>query len=357
MTEMRHFAGTPPERVVMIEDKSAALKGVVVLHSTRLGPAAGGCRLWHYPTMEALHFDALRLAEGMSYKTALADLPLGGGKAVLAMPQRPFDRARLFEAFGRAIAELRGEYVTAEDVGTTIADMAAIRRRTDHVAGVDGVPGRPAGDPSPWTALGVFRAMEVAVRHRFGGDLGSLTIAVQGLGNVGARLCALVHAAGARLIVADPRPGLAEAMEARYGAAIVTPGEIVGAPADVFAPCALGAVLDRPAIASLKAKLVCGGANNVLATPEDGDRLADRGILYAPDYVVNSGGIINVAAQYLGWELAEVERRVAATGARLDRVLAQAQADGVSPPRAADHMARSLLRNSAPRSGRALSWA
>jgi leucine dehydrogenase len=199
--------------------------------------------------------------------------------------------------------------------------------------------------------------MEAAARERFGCDLGMLTVAVQGLGNVGARLCELLYAAGAKLIVAELRPGVAEALAAQYGASIVSPDEIVGAGADIFAPCALGNILDKPAISSLKAKLVCGGANNVLSTPEDGDRLADRGILYAPDYVVNSGGIISVAAEYLGWDLAEVERRVEATGARLERVLVLARAEGLAPSRAADQMARRVLRDSAPRAGRALSWA
>jgi leucine dehydrogenase len=343
--------------MVVIEDPRAGLKGVVVLHSTRLGPAAGGCRIRHYPNMGALHVDALRLAEGMSYKNALADLPLGGGKAVLAMPEGPFDRVRLFRAFGRAVADLGGDYITAEDVGTTVADMMVVRGTTAHVAGLAGTSERPGGDPSPWTARGVFRAMEAAARERFGCDLGMLTVAVQGLGNVGARLCELLHAAGVKLILAELRPGVAEALSAQYGASIVSPDEIVGAGADIFAPCALGNILDKPAISSLKAKLVCGGANNVLSTPEDGDRLADRGILYAPDYVVNSGGIINVAAEYLGWDLAEVERRVEATGARLDRVLVLARAEGLAPSRAADQMARRVLRDSAPRAGGALSWA
>ncbi|WP_420139835.1 Leu/Phe/Val dehydrogenase [Sphingomonas sp.] len=357
MTRLRHFAGSPPERVVVLDDARARLKGVVVLHSSRLGPAAGGCRFWRYPNMAALHFDALRLAEGMSYKNALAGLPLGGGKAVLALPDGPFDRTRLFEAVGRAVADLGGNYVMAEGVGTTIADMSAVRRTTDHVAGLPAMPGRAGGDPSPWTARGVFRAMEVAAHYRFGCKLEGLTVAVQGLGNVGTHLCALLHRAGVRLILAEPRPGVADALAARYDAAILPPDQIVGARADIFAPCALGGILDTSAIAALRAKLVCGAANNVLATPEDGDRLADRGILYAPDYVVNAGGIINVAAEYLGWDLAEVERRVEATGTRLERVLASAWDEGVAPSRAADQMARRMIRDSPVRAGRSLLWA
>lgn len=336
-----------PETVHLLHDPASGLDGAIVLHSTRLGPAAGGCRLWSYPDRASLERDAMRLAEGMAYKNALADLPLGGGKAVLNLPQGEFDRERLFEAFGRAVAELDGRYVTAEDVGTTVADMQAVRRATPHVAGLESEQGEPGGDPSPWTALGVFLSMEEAVRRHLGRDLAGLTVAVQGLGNVGSRLCALLHQAGARLVVADPRSAVAAAMACRHEATVISLRGILEVPCDVFAPCALGAVLDRRSVARLQAKVVCGGANNVLATPEDGDRLAARGVLYAPDYVVNAGGIINVAAEYLGWSSAEAERRVRETGQRLVRVLDHADRLEMAPHRAADLLARRKL--AAPR--------
>ncbi|QIG79383.1 Glu/Leu/Phe/Val family dehydrogenase [Stakelama tenebrarum] len=343
MAQSAAFTACPPERIIPVEDRAAGLRGVIVLHSLRLGPAAGGCRFWHYDDDGALHADALRLAEGMAYKNALADLPLGGGKSVLAVPDRPYDREKLFEAFGRAVRELEGDYITAEDVGTTVADMTAVRRATRHVAGLTQEPGRPGGDPSPWTARGVFLSMRVAARRRFGCDLDGLTVAVQGLGNVGSRLCELLHDAGAKLIVAEPRPGVAAHIACRYGAEVSASDTILSARADIFAPCALGGVLDADTVPLLRAGLVCGGANNVLATAEDGDRLAGRGVLYAPDYVVNAGGIIHVAGEYLGWEMADVARRVEQTGERLERVFAHADREGLPPARAADRLARERI--------------
>jgi len=343
MVDVPHSPAVPPETVHVISDAATGLRGVIVLHSTRRGPAAGGCRLWHYPDRAAMTADALRLAEGMAYKNALADLPLGGGKAVIDLPDDTFDRRRLFAAFGRAVADLDGAYVTAEDVGTTVDDMAAVREQTHHVAGLAPTGGRPGGDPSPWTALGVFLSMREAARRRYDAGLEDLTVAVQGLGNVGSALCALLHEAGAKLIVAEPRPGVAAAIACRYGAEIMGRDAILGARCDVFAPCALGGVIDRVAIRRLQAKLVCGGANNVLAGVEDGDRLADRGVLYAPDYVVNAGGIINVAAEYLGWSAGEAAARVEATGQRLASMLDYAERIGLAPHRAADALARERL--------------
>jgi leucine dehydrogenase len=337
-----------PETVHVVSDAASGLEGVIVLHSTRRGPAAGGCRLWRYANRAAMTDDALRLAEGMAYKNALADLPLGGGKAVLNLPDGAFDRRRLFAAFGRAVAELDGAYVTAEDVGTNVADMTAVRGETHHVAGLAPAAERPGGDPSPWTARGVFLSMQEAARRRFGTGLDGLTVAVQGLGNVGSALCALLHDAGARLIVAEPRPGVAAAVALRYGAEIMGRDSIVEARCDIFAPCALGGVIDRDAVRRLRAGLICGGANNVLASAEDGDRLADRGVLYAPDYVVNAGGIINVAAEYFGWGAGEAAARIEATGQRLGAVLDHAERCGLAPHRAADALARERIAEPPP---------
>jgi len=333
----------PPESVHVVSDPASGLDGVIVLHSTRRGPAAGGCRLWRYASGADMAKDAARLAEGMAYKNALADLPLGGGKAVLTLPAEPFDRRRLFQAFGREVARLGGAYVTAEDVGTTVADMQAVSETCRHVAGLTAVEGRPGGDPSPWTALGVFLAMREAARRKFGSDLKGMTVAVQGLGSVGSQLCGLLHEAGAKLVVAEPRSSVAAAVACRTGATIVGLDSIVEARCEIFAPCALGAVIDERSAARLRARIVCGAANNVLATAEDGDRLADRGVLYAPDYVVNAGGIINVAAEYLGWSVEEAEDRVRRTGGRLAEVLDYADRHGLAPHRAADALARQRL--------------
>lgn len=338
-----HPAGSPPKAVHMISDPESGLEGVIVLHSTRRGPAAGGCRFWHYPEIRAATRDALRLAEGMAYKNAMADLPLGGGKAVLRLPSKPFDRSRLFAAFGREVERLGGAYVTAEDVGTGVADMEDVRSQTDHVAGLSARSGRPGGDPSPWTALGVFLSMEEAVRRQFGSDLRGMTVAVQGLGHVGSHLCRLLDRAGARLVVADMRQDVAEAVAQECHASVVSPDAVLGADCDVFAPCALGAVIDAQSVLRLNAGVVCGAANNILASDADGDLLAERGVLYAPDYVVNSGGIVNVAGEYLGWSQDEVERRVKETGKRLSAVLDLAADRKLPPHRAADARARALI--------------
>ena len=347
MTAFADDAGLSPERIVQLEDIEAGLRGTIVIHSTLLGPAAGGCRFWRYDDDAAATADARRLAEGMSYKNAMAGLPLGGGKAVIRMPDGPFDRQALFAAFGRAVERLRGTYVTAEDVGTTVEDMTEVARETRHVAGLAPQSGRPGGDPSPWTARGVFLAMEVAVERGLQRPLSDVTVAVQGLGSVGFALCGLLHRAGARLIVAEPREAVAARARTLFGAEVVGTNVIVEAAADVFAPCALGGAIDADALDRLRAKVVCGAANNQLVTPAHGDRLADRGVLYAPDYVANAGGIINVCAEYLGWSIGEAVGRVEKIGETLARVLDEAERTGAAPHRAADRLARGLITEAA----------
>lgn len=333
----------PPEEVLTLDDPDSGLRGVIVLHSTSLGPAAGGCRFWRYASHEDAARDALRLAEGMTFKNALADLPLGGGKAVIHHPAGEFDRAALFRAFGRAVAQLDGRYVTAEDVGTSVEDMARVAETTRHVAGLATKPGRPGGDPSPWTALGVFKAMEVAVRARLGTTLDAVTVGVQGLGHVGYALCELLHEAGARLLVAEPRSEVAARAAVRFGAQVTSSAALLQAKIDVFAPCALGGVIDFAAVQNLRAKVICGAANNQLYSDNLASRLADRDILYAPDYLVNAGGIINVAAEYLRWRNDEVEVRVGRIGERLEEVLLLAEARGVTPLDAASVIARARI--------------
>ncbi|MBB4857970.1 leucine dehydrogenase [Novosphingobium chloroacetimidivorans] len=336
------------ERVVRLKDAASGLDGVIVIHSDALGPAAGGCRFWRYADEDAMIADALRLARGMSYKNAMADLPLGGGKAVLQMPGGPFDRDALFRAFGRAVADLDGAYVTAEDVGTTIADMETVARETRHVAGLSARPGIAGGDPSPWTAKGVFEAMRAAARFAHDAELSDLTVAVQGAGNVGAGLCALLAEAGARVLVADISRERCEMVAARTGATIVSPDEIVNVQADVFAPCALGGVLDAAAIAGLRARLVCGGANNQLADGGAEALMLDRGIAYVPDYVANAGGIINVSAEYLGETSEQVADRVGRIASRVRDILERAAHDGISPATVADSLARARIGEAVP---------
>jgi leucine dehydrogenase len=336
-----------PAQVHMVRDEAAGLDGLIVLHSTVLGPGAGGCRFWTYAGPGDMAIDAFRLAEGMTYKNALAGLPLGGGKAVLRRPSGSFDRDRLFQAFGEAVQSLRGEYLTAEDVGTSVGDMQQVARKTRYVAGLPSTTERPSGDPSPWTARGTFVSMEVAARRRLGKSLSDCTVAVQGVGHVGAELVALLSAAGARVVVADVNREIVEEVVKRTGANACSVDDILSADVDVLAPCALGGVFSDKTIGSIRAKVVCGAANNQLATIADGSRLADRDILYAPDYVVNAGGIINVAAEYLGWSLAKVEDLVTHAGDRLSRVLDLAASASLPTNVAADQLARAVIADRA----------
>ncbi len=328
---------------VRLEDKSAGLDGIIVVHSTTLGPGAGGCRLWHYPDLDQAFTDAFRLAEGMSYKNAMAGLPFGGAKAVLRRPDGPFNRAALFQAFGRAVAALGGRYVTAEDVGTSVADMQEVARETRHVAGLAAVGAAAGGDPSPWTAEGVFGAIEAGAAFALGADLRGLTVAVQGTGNVGAELCRRLADAGARLVIADVAPGRRDRLATILGARVVGADAIASVEADIFVPCALGGVLDEPTVAAMKARLVCGGANNQLAAPEVAGLLRDRGITYVPDYVANAGGIVSVSAEYLGESAASVATRVAQIGPRVTAILEEAARRGLSPATVADETAERLI--------------
>lgn len=332
----------------VIDDKASGVQGVIAIHSMARGPAAGGCRFWHYDSPAAMHADAVRLARGMSYKNAMADLPFGGGKAVLRRPTGSFDRATVFRVFADAVAALDGAYITAEDVGTSIADMKAVRERTRYVAGLEPRPGKAGGDPSPWTALGIFESMKATTRFALGSELKGLTVAVQGTGNVGMHLCRLLADAGAKLIVADVDRHRVEQVTLALGARAVSVEEIIGVEADVFAPCALGGVLDAASIPRLRARIVCGGANNQLATESDGQMLLDRGITYAPDYVVNAGGIINVAAEYLGETPGQVHERVRKIPDRLQVILARAAAVGEPTNIIADGLARQIIADARP---------
>lgn len=328
-----------PAECIRLFDAEAQLDGVIVLHSTVLGPAAGGCRLWTYPGIAEATDDALRLAEGMSFKNAMAGLPFGGGKAVIRRPAGEFDRAALFRAFGRAVEALGGLYVTAEDVGTSVDDMEEVATVSRHVAGRRRVDGRAGGDPSPWTAEGVFLSIQESARLVFGRDVGELSVAVQGTGNVGAELCRKLADAGARLLIADPNGARRDRLQHILGARVIAPDEIVTAEVDIFAPCALGGVLDGAAAAAMKARLVCGGANNQLASPDVARLLLQRGITYVPDYVANAGGIINVAAEYIGEDDRKVAGRVAEIGPRVASLLDRARREGRSPAAVADEMA------------------
>ncbi len=340
------------EGVHFFNDPATGLRAIVAIHSTALGPAAGGCRMWSYASDEDALTDALRLSRGMSYKNAVAGLPLGGGKAVILRDPRHPPTPALFEAFGRAVEQLGGRYITAEDVGVSVGDMEAVARSTRYVCGLsqrnDGSAG---GDPSPRTARGVFVGLRAAVRTRLGReDLDGLRVAVQGLGHVGMRLCGELHAAGARLVVADLDPEAVAQAGARFGARAVPTERILFEDVDVIAPCALGAVLSQQTIPHLHARIVAGAANNQLATEADGERLLERGILYAPDYVINAGGIINAAAEYLhSMDAAQVDRKVEAIADTLADIFERSRATGMPTHRVADAMARQRLDAAAAR--------
>jgi len=328
------------EAIVSFEDCQTGLAGVIAIHSTALGPAAGGCRMATYASKDAAVIDALRLSRGMSYKNALAELPAGGGKAVLYRVDPEASRAAVLKAFGGAVDNIGGQYITAEDVGTSVADMQVVARRTKFVSGLPKQSGLAGGDPSPWTALGVFVALQAAFEQ----PLRGARVAVQGLGSVGFKLCARLHQAGARLVVADVDRERTSAAQHAFRADIEPIDRIWEVDADVFSPNALGAGLNVCTIPAIKARLICGGANNQLASPEDGNRMFERKITYAPDYLVNAGGIINVLAEYFGEPGLIVEARMRKIGERTRSVLDQAKAADCPPHHVADRLAQERIR-------------
>ena len=341
------------ESVQAFHDATTGLKTIIAVHSTARGPAAGGCRMWPYPSAEAALEDVLRLSRAMSYKNAMADIALGGGKSVIIGDSRTMKTPALFEAFGRAVEAVGGRYWAAEDVGTSPADMVHARKTTRFVAGLDGHPAA-SGDPSPVTAEGVFRGLVLAVKHAFGGGLDGVTVAVQGVGHVGGILAEKLHAAGARLVIADVNADACREVAEVTGATIVDPAAIFDTDAEVFAPCALGGALNRDTLDRLKAKVVAGGANNQMATREVAKAAFERGLVYAPDYVINGGGIINVAAEIRAlerggayeadWVAAKLDRLMRT----LDDIFAQSGDERRPTGEIADEMARARIAANRP---------
>ena len=341
MAEMGH------EQVVFCQDASSGYRGIIAIHSTALGPAVGGTRFWNYASEEEALVDALRLSRGMTYKCAVAGLPWGGGKSIILDDGRLKDREKLFRAHGRFIEKLGGQYVTAEDVGTSPADMELIALETSHVGGLIG----KGGDPSPWTALGVFRSMQASAQYRWGSDeLRGKRVAIQGCGNVGLNLAKLLREAGAQLIVSDLDEKKVRRAVEELGAEESSGGQIFSEDADIFSPCALGGIINDGTIPVLNATIVCGAANNQLLEPRHGDALEDRDILYAPDYVANSGGVLSGGAELFGWTSEKVRIEVLAIYDTLLSVYALAKADGIPTYKAADSLAERRLREAAPRS-------
>ncbi len=328
------------ERILTFYDASSDTKGIIAIHNTFRGPALGGCRIWPYVNEAEAFKDALRLSRGMTYKAALANLNLGGGKAVIIANPKTDKNPQIFKALAEAINDLRGKYITAEDVGTCVADMTVVKQYTDFVVGLPVRPDQDDGDPSPYTAYGVYQGLKASVKHRFNQDsVANLTVAVQGLGSVGYKLCKLLHQNGAKLIVADIDENNANSAMNEFEAKAVYPDEIYGVKADIFAPCALGGTINEDTLPQLKVAVVAGGANNQLFAPLYAERLKEKNILYAPDYAINAGGLIKVTYEGKDFTKEDVLAHVEQIYTTMLEVFEEADDAKILPNQAADRIA------------------
>jgi len=322
-------------------DPATSLRAIVAIHSTKRGPALGGCRFIEYPSVDAAVHDAVRLARGMSYKAAMADLPLGGGKAVLMRPQHIKDREAYFQTFGRFVNDLGGRYITALDSGTVITDMDTISTQTPYVSTLSS----HNGDPAPFTALSVLRGIEAAVKFKLDRDkLDNLHVAIQGTGHVGYNLSKYLHERGAKLTVCDRYPESAERCAKEFDAQIVQPNDIYQVKCDVFAPCALGAILNDQTIPALNTSIIAGAANNQPAEPQHVEALGKRGILYAPDYVINAGGLIHAYAEYKTLPMDKAEERINGIYHTMLELFDRASRENKSTSEVADMIAEERLK-------------
>ena len=329
------------EQLVICNDSSAGYRGIIAIHSTTLGPALGGTRFWQYATDDEAIVDALRLARGMTYKNAVAGLNLGGGKSVIIGNNRTANREMIFRAHGRFVESLGGRYITAEDVGTSTADMDFVHMETKNVSGLAG----RSGDPSPVTAHGVFRAIQASAKERWGSDdLSTRTVSIQGAGHVGYYLAKELHEAGAKLVITDIDAERVKQVVQEFGARSVVPDDIYGVQADIFAPCALGGILNDTTLPQLRCEIVAGAANNVLLEERHGVAIEERGILYAPDYVANAGGVINVYSELAGWSSARSFRKADEIYDTILKVFAIAKSDRVPTYVAADRLAEQRIK-------------
>lgn len=331
------------EQVVFCQDKTSGLKAIIAIHDTTLGPALGGARMWSYATEEQAIEDALRLARGMTYKNAAAGLNLGGGKTVIIGDPFKDKNEEMFRALGRFIQGLNGRYITAEDVGTTVTDMDLIHEETDYVTGISPSFGS-SGNPSPVTAYGVYLGMKAAAKEAFGSDsLQDRTIAVQGLGNVAYTLCEYLYNEGAKLVVTDINKNAVDRVVNDFNAEAVDPGDIYSQEVDIFAPCALGAIINDETIPQLKAKVIAGSANNQLKDSTHGDMIHEMGIVYAPDYVINAGGVINVADELYGYNRERAMKRVEAIYDSITKIFEISKRDNIPTYLAANRLAEERI--------------
>ncbi len=328
------------EQLVLCHEPSCGYYGIIAVHDTTLGPALGGTRFWNYASTDEAITDALRLSRGMTYKSAVAGLNLGGGKSVIVGDNKRKDREAVFRAHGRFVESLGGRYITAEDVGTSPSDMEYVRMETDHVAGLHG----RSGDPSPVTAYGVYVGMKACARERWGSDsLAGKTVLVQGCGNVAQSLCDALHAEGAKLVVTDIDDDKVRKVVGATGARAVKPEEIYDIKADIYSPCALGATVNDETLKRLKVEIIAGGANNQLAEERHGEELEKRGLLYAPDYVINAGGVINVYGELRGWDHDRAKRKAAEIYDTLLAIFHTAKSEKLPTFRAADRVAEARI--------------
>ncbi len=337
------------EQVSFASDRNSGYRGIIGIHNTILGPALGGTRFWNYETDAEAFIDVLRLSRGMTYKAAVAGLNLGGGKSVILGDYRTEDREEIMRAHGRHVESLQGRYITAEDVGTSTSDMDFVRKETKNVVGLAG----RSGDPSPVTAFGMYRGMQACAKFRYGSDsLEGKTVAVQGVGHVGYFLLKHLKDEGANMIIADIDADKVKACAEEFGAKPVGVDEIYGVDADIFAPCALGAVVNDDTLKVLKIDIVAGAANNVLAEERHGDILDERDIIYAPDYVINSGGLINVNAEVEGWDLEKSHQKASEIYDTVFNVLEIARDEGIPSYRAADRLGERRIEGAAKAMGK-----
>ena len=341
MEIIEKVTNTDHEKVLLGLDSASGYRGIIAIHSTALGPAVGGTRFWNYASEDEALTDALRLSRGMTYKTALTGLPLGGGKSIIIGNNKSPKREAILRAHGRFVELLGGSYITAEDVGTSPADMEIVRLETRHVAGLLG----HSGDPSPYTARGVFRAIQASAKYCWGiDDLSGVTIALQGCGHVGYHLAKMLHGAGANLTVTDLNEKSVSRVVDEFGALAVLPNQIFGVSADIFAPCALGGVINGQTIAELKVQIVAGAANNQLLDERHGEMLGERNILYAPDYAANAGGVFNGCIELLGWDSERASKKVDEIYDTMLMIFEHAKAQGISTNKAADRLAEEHLQ-------------
>lgn len=331
------------EQLVLCHDKTSGLKAIIAIHDTTLGPALGGTRMWNYENEEDAILDVLRLSRGMTYKAAAAGLNLGGGKAVIIGDSKKDKSEELWRAFGRFVQSLNGRYITAEDVGTTVQDMDFVNLETSYVTGVSAASGS-SGDPSPKTAYGVYRGLLATANEIWGSDdITGKVVTVQGVGHVGYYLCKHLHEAGAKLVICDIDQDSIDKVVQEFGAEVVEPDAIYDVQCDIFAPCALGAVINDNTINRLKCKAIAGAANNVLAEDRHGDELHKMGIVYAPDYVINAGGLMNVADELKGYNEERALEKVKTIYDNIAKVIEISKRDGIPTYKAADRMAEERI--------------